>query len=99
MSALVCADPSRLGVNPIYDARRTGDTLRLQRHWPSDELRTECLDAESILPATCEVRRRDMEDLVGGVKAPAAIGLEDLVRRFVFVPLAPRYRRPDPSQT
>ena len=54
----------------------------------------ECDDAEAILPPSYELRRPDVEALLGGGNIDEDV-FRDLVLRFILVPLASRYSRRD----
>jgi SAM-dependent methyltransferase len=86
-----------LKVNPIYQATWNGGTLRLTRRWPNEVLHRECLEAESILPQSCDVPQAELVMLLKNDAAVSDEIVDKLLRRFVLVPLAPGYRRQDPT--
>jgi SAM-dependent methyltransferase len=94
-SMLTARHRINLGINPIYDGVWTGKNLKLRLRWPNDVLRKECRDAESILPPTCEISAKDLNDLINGHGPIDARLTRELLCRFVVVPLPHRYRRRD----
>lgn len=95
LSALMLQKRSSLRINPIYDGAWHGSTLKLEVKWPNKVLHRECIDAESVLPRTPEIARSDLDVLLNGTDRVDDPLLRDLLRRFVVVPLTPRYGRRD----
>lgn len=75
-----------LVANPIYTPTASGGRRRLQLAWPNPMMGEECAGVTRWLPASVEV-----ETALAGAESGAPA--EDLVRRFITVPLPPGYGR------
>jgi SAM-dependent methyltransferase/uncharacterized protein YbaR (Trm112 family) len=86
----LCGVGTNLQVNPIYvrsGGRGTGELALL---WPNEVIRKECEAAEAILPSSYRLKEERIRELLDGQHGSE---LEDLVRRFVLVPLPDHYCR------
>jgi hypothetical protein len=75
-------------VNPLYEARRDGDRVRLRLRFPSDDYEQEYGACRQYLPADVAVEAAALDLL----PAPRAAGpLAELARRRVILDLPKRY--------
>jgi SAM-dependent methyltransferase len=88
-----CRHASTLQANPIYGARPEGNGMRLERRWPNPVMARECIEADTVLPQSCHLSGDQMLQLRTGWTGSAPGWLEDLVARFVLVPLPHGYAR------
>lgn len=88
-----CRHQSRLALNPIYAWEMRQDRLEGTLTWPNEVMRDECHGVEAVLPATCRLNRRELQDLLKGDSSSSNARLEELVAQFVLVPLPPNYSR------
>lgn len=91
----LCRNTSNLVVNPIYRGRWHLDNLELEIVWPNDILRNECCAADSVLPPTIRMSKTELRQWRDRRSTSDWDGLDDLVARFVFVPLPRRYSQID----
>jgi SAM-dependent methyltransferase len=84
-----------LRINPIYQGRWRGDTLRLELRWPNERLHEECRAADDVLPRECELTKSQVRRLRGAGGAADDPQIRELTSRFVLVPLPRNYSRDD----
>lgn len=90
-----CERAATLRVNPIYRVRRENDGLALDLRWPNPVMARECAEAETVLRQSCRLGAEELSQLATGI-AGGQPWLEDLVARFVLVPLPPGYTSRSP---
>lgn len=88
-----CRQASTLQINPIYRSHAEGDGLRLERHWPNPVMARECAEAQTVLAPVCRISGEQLRHLRAGWTGPHPDWLNDLVARFVLVPLPRGYTR------
>ena len=86
-----CRRADHLRINPIYRSRRLQDGLSLQLNWPNPLLQKECAEAETVLPHTSRLTTAQLARLGRESTNSKMNGLEDLVAKFVVVPLPRSY--------
>jgi hypothetical protein len=86
----LCGDATNLQVNPIYVRSGGRGSGEMVFRWPNEVIRKECAAAEDILPSNCNLPEERIRGLLDGRHGSE---LEELVRRFVLVPLPDRYCR------
>lgn len=84
---------SNLVVNPIYRGRSSGGDVELELGWPNEVMKNECRGAEAVLPAKCRVSKADLASLGSTHSAPKPESLDELIAKFVLVPLPRQYLR------
>jgi SAM-dependent methyltransferase len=89
-AARLSGSRTSLAVNPIYVRRGGQDSDQMALNWPNEVMRRECAGAETLLPLTCRLSNSRIRELLQGDHSSE---LEDLVRRFVLVPLPDLYLR------
>jgi SAM-dependent methyltransferase len=89
--SLFCQEPSVLEINPIYRQKRRGEDIELKLTWPNEVLQRECRAVEVILPGTLRLNTSEVEQLAGMDSPANETWLNDLVAKYVLVPLPPRY--------
>jgi SAM-dependent methyltransferase len=85
-----------LTINPIYAVTERGGTLDLTLEWPNEVIARECKATESIVPPRFELSRRKLKAAVEGTESEGDY-LNDLLARFILVPLPRSYLRQDRS--
>jgi hypothetical protein len=89
----LCRQPETLQVNPIYRVDQDGDGVRLRRRWPNAVLARECAEAETVLPDACQISGEQLRQLSSSCTGAHPTWLNDLVAKFVLVPLPRDYMR------
>lgn len=94
LAETIAAAGEALALNPLWRAERSGDSLKMTAHWPSEELRQECALARTVLPESLTLDREQTSRAGIGDRGQLDPAFQrELIRRFALVPLPPGYPR------
>lgn len=88
---LLCREPHRLGLNPIYKPQVEGGQVSLEMRWPSPRLQAECGVVDQYSPCRCTMSRGLWDSLQAGRPDGPQEEIRRLARQFVLVHLPDGY--------